>query len=143
MVTDRDSASRLLTELAILADRDVQRRYIEQIVARAGVDLTPAAALMLMRIDEDGAIDVHAVARRYRVQADRLQAGVAELQNRGLIDGTRVTSEGCALVDRIGAARRERIAELVGDWPDDQQRGVTEVLQRLANDLVPQANRAA
>lgn len=43
MPADRDSAAQLVRGLATLANRDVQRRYIEQIVHRAGVDLTPVS----------------------------------------------------------------------------------------------------
>ena len=48
MPTDTDSRKQLLRGLAVLADRDVRRRYIASIVARAGVDLSPTAAWLLV-----------------------------------------------------------------------------------------------
>ena len=44
MPTGTDSREQLLRGLAVLADRDVRRRYIASIVTRAGLHLSPAAA---------------------------------------------------------------------------------------------------
>ena len=60
MPTGSDSAAQLLRGLAVLADRDVQRRYIAQIVERAGVALSPAAAWLLVRLEQEPATDLAA-----------------------------------------------------------------------------------
>jgi DNA-binding MarR family transcriptional regulator len=145
MPHDVDSSSQLLRGLAVLADRDVQRRTIEQVVARAGLDLSAAAAWMLVQIDRDPAADPAALADAYRVDAERLRAGVVELGTRGLVSeasGTtdprrELTDAGRAVLARLGEARRARLEELFADWGPEQRADVARVLARLAHDLVP------
>jgi EmrB/QacA subfamily drug resistance transporter len=83
MPQDAESLPHLARGLAVLADRDLQRAHIEQIVRRAGETLTPAAAFMLVRIDRDSRSSPEALAHRYDL--DRLRAGVSELLGRGPI----------------------------------------------------------
>ncbi|HEX6560114.1 MAG TPA: MDR family MFS transporter [Longimicrobiales bacterium] len=138
-----DSTLELMSGLLLIADRDVKRAYMKSILDRAQVDLTPAAGVMLIRIDADKCVDPQAVAQRYRASADRLAAGVAELRSRGLLDGEHVTPEGCELLGRIVEARRQRLAELSAQWPAGQREQLAVVLNQLARELVPDAPRAA
>lgn len=138
-----DSIIELMSGVMMLADRDVKRAYMQSILERAGVDLTPAAAIMLIRIEEDERVDARAVAHRYRASPERLAAGVVELRNRGLLEGERLTVEGCSLLSRIVEARRQRLAELSEQWPAEQRAQLATVLKQLARELVPDAPRAA
>jgi EmrB/QacA subfamily drug resistance transporter len=85
MPTSDDSLPKLLRGISILADRDVRRQYIERIVARAGLDLSAAAAWMLVRVSRDTCADPALLAKKYDVSEVRLRAGVAELRERGLV----------------------------------------------------------
>jgi EmrB/QacA subfamily drug resistance transporter len=85
MPTSDDSLPKLLRGVSILADRDVRRQYIERIVARAGLDLSAAAAWMLVRVSRDPCADPALLAQKYDVSEERLRAGVAELRKRGLV----------------------------------------------------------
>ncbi len=85
MPTSDDSLPKLLRGVSILADRDVRRQYIERIVARAGLDLSAAAAWMLVRVSRDPCADPALLAKKYDVSEERLRAGVAELRERGLV----------------------------------------------------------
>ncbi len=58
------SGDELLHGVAIIANRDVQRAYIQGIVSRAGVDLTPSAAWLLLRLQEEPALDIRELSRR-------------------------------------------------------------------------------
>ena len=138
-----DSAGELMRSLLLLADRDVKRAYMQSILDRAQVDLTPAAALMLIRIDDDGCVDTQGVGRRYGVQAETLEAGVAELRNRGLVAEAALTPEGCAVLGRIVVARRARLAELTADWPASSKEEMVAMMRKLASDLVPEVRKAA
>ena len=51
MPVDSGSEGYVLRGLAALADRDVQRQHIVRIVERAGVDLGPVAAWLLVQLD--------------------------------------------------------------------------------------------
>jgi EmrB/QacA subfamily drug resistance transporter len=139
MPTSTESLPLFLRGLAALADRDVQRRYIEAIVARAGVNLGPAAAWLLMRIEIDSSVDVDALAKKYHVSHDVVQRAVDELQRRGLIDGAELTDEGCAILAKMVNARRERLAELRYEWPIERREDMATLLDGLARELVPEA----
>jgi EmrB/QacA subfamily drug resistance transporter len=140
-----DPATELLRGLRILADRDVQRAYIEGLVTRAGVDLLPAAAWLLLRLQEDPATDIDELARRNGLRKDRLDAGIAQLTSRGYVsivdtaDGRlyKLTEPGCEIYDRLAKARREKLQALHADWPPEQRRQLADVLERLARELVP------
>jgi hypothetical protein len=85
MPTSDDSLPKLLRGISILADRDVRRQYIERIVARAGLDLSAAAAWMLVRVSRDPCADPALLAKKYDVSEERLRSGLAELRDRGLV----------------------------------------------------------
>jgi EmrB/QacA subfamily drug resistance transporter len=147
------SDAELLRGLAILADRDVQRAYIQGIVTRAGVDLMPVSAWLLMRIEEDPAADLVQLARRRGVPAERLEAGLGQLRERGLIaerpsdpltrpPRRELTAAGCAVHDRLSTARRERLQALRTEWPQEQREQLAAILQSFARELVPERRPA-
>ena len=143
MAPTGDRSLELLRGLAIVADRDVQRAYIEGIVARAGVSMNAIAAWLLVRIEEQPDVDPRVLARRVGIEAERVDAGLAELSKRQLVrprDGTALftlTADGCDTYDRLAAARRDRLAQLAGEWPLEQRQQLATLLRRLAGDLVP------
>jgi DNA-binding MarR family transcriptional regulator len=146
MPTADDGSLELLRGLAILADRDVQRAYIEGITKQAGVDLDPASARLLVRMQECPDADAHQLARKQGLSPGRADATVAALEERHLIaahdgpDGRRryvLTETGCDVYDRLTAVRRERLASLYRDWPPEQRHQVALMLQRIANEIVP------
>jgi DNA-binding MarR family transcriptional regulator len=151
MPRDDDSAAQLLRGLAVLADRDVQRGYIERVVARAGLTLSAAAAWLLVRIERDPTLDVSAVRHANRVPPERMHAALAELRAGGLVepagagqaDGARpryaLTDRGCEVLGQLVTARRAQLADLFADWAPEQQEELAGVLRRLARDLVPEA----
>ena len=152
MPTDADSAAQLLRGLSALADRDVQRDHIRRICERAGVDLQPAAAWLLIRLDENPQLDPVALGRTYGVDAAHMQTALADLTGRGLVaephggrrDAARtLTAAGCDVLRRLVAARRERLAELFADWAPAKREEMAAVLRGLARELVPAARADA
>ena len=148
MPTDTDSREKLLRGLAVLADRDVRRRYIAAVVTRAGVDLSPTAAWLLVQIELERGIDVDELGRRGKCHAKDLKAATAELLNKSLIaagsstDVYRLTEAGCEIYNRLVAARREHLAELWPEWSPQKREEVAKILRRLARELVPEAEAA-
>ena len=140
--TDR-SDDALARGLSILADRDVRRRYVAEIVRRAGVDLMPISAWLLIRIGEDPSRDPVKEGAEQGVSAERVDEGLAELRARGLLDPVTlaVTPQGCDVFKRLSEARRERLAELAAQWPEGQRAEVAAVLRGLARALVPESPR--
>jgi MFS family permease len=137
MPTDGESLPHLMRGLAVLADRDARRRYIEGIVARAGVDLSPLAAWLLIRIEGEPSLDLAAVAQARGIDHARLVAAEAELGDKGLVVGREPTTAGCEVYDRLVAARRERLGELFAEWTPEKRAEVADVLRQLASELVP------
>ena len=148
MVTDTDSREKLLRGLAVLADRDVRRRYIAAIVSRAGVDLSPTAAWLLVQIERERGVDVNELGRRGKCDAKNLQTAKAELLHKSLIiagdaaDVYRLTEAGCEMYNRLVTARREHLAELWPEWSPKKREEVAEILRRLARELIPEAEAA-
>ena len=134
--------------LAVLADRDVQRRYIASIVTRAGVDVSTAAAWLLVQIERERGVDVNELGRKGKCDAQKLKAATAELLDKSLIaEGSaanvyQLTEAGCQIYNRLVAARREHLVGLWPEWSPRKREEVAEILRRLARELVPEAEPA-
>jgi EmrB/QacA subfamily drug resistance transporter len=142
MPRDPESIAQLIAGLLVVADRDTQRRYMQGVVARAGVALSPLAAWLLMRLGQDASADPHALAREHRVPTPRTVAAMDELRGAGLIDDGQggiiePTDEGCVILERLLAARREHLRELASEWHLDPAGDAAATLRRLTADLVP------
>ena len=143
MPTARDSSDELLRGLAILADRDVQRAYVEGIVRRAGLTLSAAAAWLLLRMEEAPEIGVRRIARDAQIPDARVDEALAELRACEYYDpargttGAAVTEKGRAAQHRLAVARRERLEALHAEWPAGQRERLAVALERLARELVP------
>ena len=145
MPTDTGSREQLLRGLAVLADRDVRRLYIESIVTRAEVDLSPAAAWLLIQIERERGVAIAELGRRGKVAAKNLEAARGELLDKSLIaadsvaSAHRLTAAGCQIYNRLAAARREHLAELWPEWSPKKREEVAEMLRRLARELIAEA----
>jgi EmrB/QacA subfamily drug resistance transporter len=154
MPVSAEAIDQLLNGLRIIADRDVQRQYIQRMVQRAGLEMSPLAAWLLLRIeyDERGA-SLQRLSTEHRIPMSRLDEAMRELLTRGLVTESRedgagprydATDAGCDAIERILAARRVRLEELAIDWPEDRRSEVSARLKALAGDLVPpRARRSA
>jgi hypothetical protein len=149
MPRGRDSADELLRGLRLLADRDIQRSYIDAITQRAGLGLSAAEAYLLIRFETDPASDPRHLARAYRLNEGRLLEAEARLREQGLIElettagapRRRLTGAGCSALSRLVQARRERLAELTGQWDPADRSELEPEIARLSRELVPDAPR--
>jgi EmrB/QacA subfamily drug resistance transporter len=148
MPTDTDSRKQLLRGLAVLADRDVRRRYIAAIVNRAKVDLSPTEAWLLVQIEREPRVDVHELGRKGKCDANKVDAATTVLLNKSLIEPDAIanvyqlTDAGCGIYNRLVTARREHLAELWPEWSPKKREEVAEILRRLARELIPEADAA-
>jgi EmrB/QacA subfamily drug resistance transporter len=149
--SDEDAvAAHLYAALSSLADRDVQRQHIMRIVERAGETLTPLAAWLLVQIERTPDFDSSELARRREIPAERVEAALGELRDRGLLTRgasdaavrAKLTPSGSEVLDRLVSARRAHLAELAVEWDPSQQKDVGEYLRDAVRDLVPDARRA-
>ena len=140
MPTGTDSERQLLQGLAVFADRDVRRRYIESVVKRAGVDLSVAAAWLLVKIEENPSLKLDYLSRRHKVEISRLEGGINELIEKNLITQNHkfeVTKEGCDVLNRLVKARRENLEQVIAEWSPEQRAEIAASLHRVARELIP------
>jgi len=138
-------AAQIYAALARLADRDVQRGHIRQIVERAGETISPLAAWLLVRIERDPSSDLLALARKHDIDDDRMRSAIDELLGRGLVAGSppslAVTDAGCDVLTRLVTARREHLENLAGEWDPRRNPEIVEYLERTAREIVPDVRR--
>jgi EmrB/QacA subfamily drug resistance transporter len=150
--SDEDAvAAHLYATLSSLADRDVQRAHIEQIVARAGESLSALAAWLLVRIEREPAAPPFELARGQGIPAERAQAALEELRRRGLVTIPRaeatthseLTPTGCEVLGRLVVARRAHLAELAEEWDPTHENDAASYLRKAVQDLVPDARKVS
>jgi EmrB/QacA subfamily drug resistance transporter len=138
--TDETAAiAQLAGALSALADRNVQRRHIEQMVQRAGESLSPLAAWLLMEIERDPGRDPRDAARERNIEPDRAEAALRELAERRLVtsngDGQRkLTPDGCEVYTDLVLARREHYLDLAVEWDPSTEPDLGQFLARATGD---------
>jgi hypothetical protein len=139
-----DSRAQLMRGLAVLADRDVRRNYVAAIVERAGVDLSPGAAWLLVQIEREPNVNIQDLGRKGKADPVKLQHSKTELLDKSLVAPTSTTDVyqlnegGCEIYNRLVAARREHLAELWPEWSPKKREEVATILRNLARELIPE-----
>jgi len=145
MPTETAPLPHILRGLSALADRDVARSHIERIVERAGLDLSAAAAWLLVRLSKEPALDLNMLSQRYEIPRHLLDEAITELCGRGMLvrdsDGCHceLTAAGCDTLGRLVEARRAHIAEVFAEWSPKKREDTAAMLRYLARELVPEA----
>jgi EmrB/QacA subfamily drug resistance transporter len=138
-----DPLTHISRGLWALLSRDAKRRLLERVIARSGLDVSPAAAWLLGRLSGEPALDVRVLARARDIDEARLVSAIADLEARGWIaapDGVRMLTErGRAALDQLVQARRAAVAELLAGWSPHQHRELAKLLRYLAKDLAAEA----
>jgi DNA-binding MarR family transcriptional regulator len=129
--------------LFLLSSRETQRRLIERIAERAGVDLTAAACWLLGRIAEDPRADVAELGRRYSIDRSRLDDGLRTLLDRQLLvetpAGRELTPAGRETRERLFAARRDQLSELLGNFRPEQHADLAAFITKIARHVADDA----
>jgi EmrB/QacA subfamily drug resistance transporter len=138
-----DSQAELARALTTIVGREGRRRLVERLVQRAGVDLPPAAAWLLVRLQESPDADLESLGELYDVPADVVAGALTDLLDRGLVqvtDGTApsraLSPEAHRLVERLVSERRASLERLCGDWSPERHEQLAGLLTRLAQELV-------
>lgn len=148
MPVDARSVRKLEQSLSLIARRDTRREYIRQVVRRAGIDLSPRAAWLLVQLDEHPELRVIDHARGDAEREQLVRSAFDELVERGLLEpGASLEAHaipndaGCAILDRLIEARREHLQQTIEDWDPARRADVAAAIARLSRDMVP--SRAA
>ncbi|MET9494603.1 MFS transporter [Streptomyces sp. NPDC006552] len=117
---ERSSYDEVARALSTLGTREGRREIYEKITARAGYDLLPAAGWLVLRVSRYGWAEPAVLAERSAVPLPVIIEAARQVEERGLAvrEGLdlALTDEGRTVAARLGAAREESLAELLGDW---------------------------
>ena len=152
MPTADDSMTVIMRGLATLGRRDVQRQFLEESLRDASLDLSPAAAWLLARLDEVPQANLDELANRAGVDRGRVTLALGELRDKGMIelstgaDGSPaypLTATGLDALSRLRAAVRQRLSDQLAGWSPEQHRELADLLDRLTRDAVAEPAAAA
>jgi EmrB/QacA subfamily drug resistance transporter len=135
-----DSLAEMERALVRCTDREEREAFRTRMAERAGIDLSPGATWALVRMEEFGAPAARVAARAHGATPERVEVVFAELAEQGFVvrdDGAAaLTPLGVATGDRLLAARRELLAELVADEAAERPPELEALLRRLSRELV-------
>jgi DNA-binding MarR family transcriptional regulator len=146
-----DSLAEASRAMSVLIGREGRRELVARLVERAGVDLSPAAAWLIVRlqeVDDAHPASIPQLCEQFDIPLDVGQRALRELDERGLLrrdpaageDRGRVvgvTPEGAEIADRLVEERRASLARRCSGWQPEDNEELTGLLTRLARELSP------
>ncbi|HEY7198448.1 MAG TPA: MFS transporter [Gaiellaceae bacterium] len=144
---DADSLREIERVLTVLARRESHWGVYERLAVRAGLDLDPPETWLLFRLGEREPTGEAELAEDIGVDEVALAVPLARLRERGLVeDGAGpvgLTPAGLQTYERVVAARREGLAELLAGWSPDEHPELRRLLDGLSRSLVSDVPAAA
>jgi EmrB/QacA subfamily drug resistance transporter len=145
--SSRDEIARALSVLARRQNREQIYRWL---ATEAGLEVSPAACWLLLRVDGHEGRTAAELAGHLHVPAASVDRLGDELHRTGLLEvrgagsdaagsGIVLTVEGGAALDRLITARRRGLEELLAGWSPEQHDEVVQMVARLAADLLSHA----
>lgn len=136
----RSSHEELSRALSVLSSREGRRDLYVRLTERAGLDLRPAAAWLLLRIRRHGSVEPVLIARQHAINREAVALGARQLEERGLAyrEGIplMLTDRGVRAAAQVAEAREEALYELLGDWwGPDRSRDLTDLVHELSEEL--------
>jgi DNA-binding MarR family transcriptional regulator len=152
-----DSLAEASRAMSVLIGREGRRELVAQLVERAGVDLSPAAAWLIVRLTETDSAhpaDIPALCESFAIPLEVGQRALRELDERGLLlrDPTAgqdrgrvigVTPQGRAIAQRLVEERRATLERVCSGWQPEDNMELTGLLTRLAREITPDEHREA
>jgi EmrB/QacA subfamily drug resistance transporter len=137
---ERSSVDEVERSLVRLGGADLRRRGYERLTALAGLDLPPGSSWILTRLAKQGPVVGEELARQANVSVDYGRPFVDRLVSEGMVvrsNGTLVlTDAGRAAADRLFAARRQGLRELLADWSPEEYAELGDLLTKLSRALL-------
>ncbi len=160
-----DSLAELSRALSVLMGQKGRRQLVENIAARAGVDLSAAAAWVLVRRYRQPEVAVEDASSAWDIPLERAQQGLQELIDLGMVApngstsiaaaspaiessgtdaspaslGYGVTELGRDAAEKLIAERRATLTRLLDGWEPDRNADLARVLGRLADEMAADA----
>jgi EmrB/QacA subfamily drug resistance transporter len=133
-----DSYAEIGRALSVLLGQSGRRQLVEQITARAGVDLSAAAAWLLVRFQREPGTSIEAACETWDVPIERARSGLAELIDRGMLgpdEPHMVTALGSETAEKLIAERHATVSRLLQGWEPERHTELTTLLTRLAEEV--------
>ena len=126
------------------ASRENRGELYGMLTSRAGLDLKPRASWLLYRLADRPDATVEEVGARLNVEPDRLADGVESLESQGMIERIEcpeghklvLTAAGHDAIERLTAARRDSMTELLEGWDPEAHPEVIDMVRHLAKALL-------
>ncbi|MGW2044841.1 DHA2 family efflux MFS transporter permease subunit [Streptomyces sp. NPDC001858] len=137
---ERSSYDEVCRALSVLGTREGRREIYQEITARAGYDLHPAASWLLLRMKRYGSVEPSVLAERSTVPLSVIMDAARQVEERGLAvrEGLDMvlTDAGRAVAERLAETREQSLAELLGDWwGPDRPTDLVQLVRELNSEL--------
>ena len=124
----------------VLVAHENRWRVYADLARRAGIDLPAPELWMLARLGEREPMTLASLSAELKIPQQQLKPPLDALCDRGIAekrtDGPlRLTPAGIALRDRIVAARRQGLADMLARWKPEQHPDVLALIERMAQAL--------
>ncbi|MGH3412910.1 MAG: MFS transporter [Marmoricola sp.] len=141
-----DSADEVARALSLVIGHEDPRRLYAELAGAAGLDLDPRSTWVLYRLDRRRSVQTATLAHNLALSPQEIAHLGAPLVERGLAtldpDATAaVTPAGHAAIERLVAARRDRLRERLGGWADEDDARLAQRLDELARDMFGDPDR--
>lgn len=136
----RSSYDECARALSVLGSREGRKAVYAKITTRSGLDLSPAASWLLLRIKRHGLVEPSRLAEATNVPVRAVTDASREVEERGLARreglSLMLTDKGVDATAKLSAAREESLAELLGDWwGPDRPTDLVQLVKELTSEL--------
>jgi EmrB/QacA subfamily drug resistance transporter len=140
MPRDATSLEELERIITLLVARENRWRLYADLARRAAVDLPAPELWMLARLGERAPITLASLSAELKIPLGQLAPPLDALCAREIAEKTasgelELTSTGVAMRDRIVAARRKNLADMLARWRPEQHPDVLALIERMAQAL--------
>jgi DNA-binding MarR family transcriptional regulator len=136
----RSSVDEVERSLTRLGGADLRRRGYERLTAMAGLDLPAGSSWILTRLAKQGPVAGEKLAQEANVTTDYGRPYVDRLVSEGMVVRSNgmleLTDSGHQAADRLFAARREGLRELLADWSPEEYAELGELLTKLSRAML-------
>jgi EmrB/QacA subfamily drug resistance transporter len=143
MPKEDSSLKEIERSLTVLVSREDRRRIYERLAARVRADLNPPECWLLFRINEYDPTSATDLASKLELPETLLLSHLERLEEAGFLvkgEGSNaqltITQNGQKVIERLVAARRQSLAELLQGWSPEQHEELARMLGRVARELL-------
>ncbi len=140
MPRDATSLQELERIVTLLVARENRWRVYADLATRAAIDLPAAELWMLARLGEREPMTIAALSAELTIPEEELAHPLGALRGRGIVaeiesGHLELTAAGVAMRDRVMAARRKGLADMLARWQPDQHPEVLALIDRFTEAL--------